>query len=62
VDSGSSKPARAGYGGDKLFASEHGPDTDDEINIIEKGRNYGWPNVKGFCNETGEQVSVPPTT
>jgi glucose/arabinose dehydrogenase len=41
--------------GDKLFASEHGPDSDDEINIIEKGRNYGWPNVKGFCNEAGEQ-------
>ncbi|RZJ18030.1 MAG: PQQ-dependent sugar dehydrogenase [Acinetobacter sp.] len=41
--------------GSKLFSSEHGPDSDDEINIIEKGRNYGWPNVKGFCNETGEQ-------
>jgi aldose sugar dehydrogenase len=33
-----------------LFSSEHGPDTDDEINIIEKGRNYGWPNVPGFCD------------
>ena len=41
--------------GNKIFSSEHGPDSDDEINIIEKGRNYGWPNVKGFCNETGEQ-------
>lgn len=41
--------------GDKLFASEHGPDSDDEINIIEKGKNYGWPNVKGFCNESAEQ-------
>lgn len=40
--------------GSKLFASEHGPDSDDEINIIEKGRNYGWPNVKGLCNETAE--------
>ena len=27
---------------------------DDEINIIEKGQNYGWPNIKGFCNEAGE--------
>ncbi|QIL41481.1 PQQ-dependent sugar dehydrogenase [Pedobacter sp. HDW13] len=41
--------------GNKIFSSEHGPDSDDEINIIEKGRNYGWPNIKGFCNETGEQ-------
>lgn len=41
--------------GSKMFSSEHGPDSDDEINIIEKGRNYGWPNIKGFCNETGEQ-------
>lgn len=40
--------------GAKMFSSEHGPDSDDEINIIEKGRNYGWPNIKGFCNESGE--------
>lgn len=41
--------------GNKIFSSEHGPDSDDEINIIEKGRNYGWPNIKGFCDEAGEQ-------
>ncbi|WP_242926285.1 PQQ-dependent sugar dehydrogenase [Pontibacter vulgaris] len=34
----------------KLYSSEHGPSTDDEINIIEKGRNHGWPNVNGFCD------------
>ncbi|MBS1597582.1 MAG: PQQ-dependent sugar dehydrogenase [Bacteroidetes bacterium] len=38
-----------------LYSSEHGPDTDDEINIIEKGRNYGWPNVKGFCDPGPEK-------
>jgi len=38
---------------DVLYSSEHGPDTDDEINIIEKGRNFGWPDVNGFC-EGGE--------
>ncbi|RZK80948.1 MAG: hypothetical protein EOO92_06340 [Pedobacter sp.] len=26
-----------------LFESEHGPTGGDEINIIEKGMNYGWP-------------------
>lgn len=42
------------YANNILYSSEHGPDTDDEINIIEKGRNYGWPTVRGFCNEGGE--------
>jgi len=42
--------------GNKIFSAEHGPDSDDEVNIIEKGRNYGWPNVEGFCNESGEQT------
>jgi PQQ-dependent dehydrogenase (s-GDH family) len=31
-----------------LYESEHGPSTDDEINLIESGRNYGWPNVAGY--------------
>jgi glucose/arabinose dehydrogenase len=39
-----------------LYSSEHGPSTDDEVNIIEKGRNYGWPNVPGFCDAGGEQT------
>jgi PQQ-dependent dehydrogenase (s-GDH family) len=43
------------FAGNTLFASEHGPESDDEINIIEKGRNYGWPNVRGACNESSEQ-------
>lgn len=38
-----------------LYASEHGPNSDDEVNIIEKGRNYGWPEVEGFCNDDGEK-------
>ena len=42
--------------GDKLFSSEHGPSTDDEINIIQKGRNFGWPEVTGFCDKSNEQA------
>jgi aldose sugar dehydrogenase len=38
-----------------LYSSEHGPNNDDEVNIIEKGRNYGWPTVQGFCDQPGEQ-------
>jgi aldose sugar dehydrogenase len=34
-----------------LYSSEHGPQSDDEINILEVGRNYGWPDVKGMCDD-----------
>lgn len=38
-----------------IYSSEHGPSTDDELNIIEEGRNYGWPNVHGYCDLPAEQ-------
>jgi PQQ-dependent dehydrogenase (s-GDH family) len=44
------------FANNTLYSSEHGPSTDDEINIIEKGRNYGWPNVPGFCDAGTEQA------
>ena len=31
-----------------LYESEHGPKTDDEINILKAGTNYGWPHVAGL--------------
>lgn len=37
-----------------FYSSEHGPDTDDELNILEKGRNYGWPFVRGYCDGAQE--------
>lgn len=42
------------YANGKLYESEHGANSDDEINIIEKGRNYGWPTVQGYCNTPAE--------
>ena len=33
-----------------LYSTEHGPLDNDEVNLIEPGRNYGWPNVRGFCD------------
>lgn len=33
-----------------MYSSEHGPTHEDEVNIIEKARNYGWPEVMGPCD------------
>jgi PQQ-dependent dehydrogenase (s-GDH family) len=35
----------------RLFSAEHGPKADDEINLIQAGRNYGWPYVSGFRDD-----------
>lgn len=37
-----------------MYSSEHGPDSDDEVNIITKNGNFGWPDVYGFCDDPGE--------
>lgn len=40
---------------DNLYGSEHGPNNDDEINLIVSGANYGWPNIHGFCDLENEK-------
>jgi glucose/arabinose dehydrogenase len=40
--------------GGRIFSSEHGNTIEDEINLIEAGRNYGWPTVEGYCNLPAE--------
>jgi PQQ-dependent dehydrogenase (s-GDH family) len=37
--------------GGQLYASDHGPGTDDEVNLVTAGRNYGWPFVAGFKDD-----------
>lgn len=34
-----------------LYSAEHGPSTDDELNIITAGGNYGWPLVAGYKDD-----------
>jgi PQQ-dependent dehydrogenase (s-GDH family) len=36
--------------GGRIFSSEHGPRTDDEINVLESGGNYGWPYISGYLD------------
>ena len=40
-----------------LYASEQGPKTDDEINILLPGENYGWPHVAGFRDDMAYQYA-----
>jgi glucose/arabinose dehydrogenase len=42
----------------KLWEQEHGPRGGDEINIIEKGANYGWPVVSFGVNYDGSPVGT----
>lgn len=41
-----------------LFGMEHGPKGGDEFNIIEKGKNYGWPLFSYGINYDGAWVST----
>lgn len=34
-----------------LYESEHGPGTDDEVNRIVAGGNYGWPHIAGYKDD-----------
>ena len=34
-----------------LYSAEHGQDTDDEVNRIIAGRNYGWPLIAGYQDD-----------
>ncbi|QJD77065.1 PQQ-dependent sugar dehydrogenase [Spirosoma rhododendri] len=45
----------------QLWETEHGPQGGDEVNIIQKGANYGWPLVSYGINYDGTTISQSPT-
>ena len=45
----------------ELWATEQGPNGGDEINVLQKGGNYGWPFVSYGRVYSGPRVSPNPT-
>src|SRR3954447_12250019 len=46
----------------RLWATEFGQDRLDEVNLIRKGRNYGWPIVEGKGSTRGGRFTNPKLT
>ncbi|HYH00219.1 MAG TPA: PQQ-dependent sugar dehydrogenase [Terriglobales bacterium] len=54
-----------------LYETDHGPTANDEVNIVRIGKNYGWPECVGACNNPAyvdpiinlapKEPSMPPT-
>lgn len=42
---------------DRIYATEHGPRGGDELNLVEKGKNYGWPVITYGIDYSGEIIS-----
>ncbi|EFW93976.1 glucose sorbosone dehydrogenase [Haladaptatus paucihalophilus DX253] len=41
-----------------LYSTEHGRDVNDEINVLEAGNNYGWPDVTGKSDEYANPIAT----
>lgn len=46
----------------RLWSAEFGQDRFDEVNLIEPGRNYGWPIVEGVGDTDGGRYTNPKVT
>jgi glucose/arabinose dehydrogenase len=47
---------------DRLWATEFGQNSRDEVNLIRRGRNYGWPEVEGTGGTSGGRFTNPVVT
>ena len=43
-----------------VLNAEHGPNGGDEVNLIQSGKNYGWPKVSFGRNYDGPRISDSP--
>ena len=60
--SGHRTPYGLAFGPDgRLWEAEHGPRGGDELNLIEPGKNYGWPLVSYAVNYNGVPIPSPDT-
>ena len=41
----------------KIWTHEHGPRGGDEINVVESGKNYGWPKITYGINYSGTTIT-----
>ena len=41
----------------EIWENEHGPKGGDEINIVQKGKNYGWPVITFGINYSGTSIT-----
>ena len=46
----------------RLFATEFGQNELDEVNLIQPGRNYGWPDIEGVGDTRGGRYTNPLVT
>ena len=60
--SGHRTPYGLAFGPDgRLWEVEHGPRGGDELNLIEPGKNYGWPLASYAVNYNGVPIPSPDT-
>lgn len=55
---GHRNPQGLAWNGNELYAPEHGSSTLDEVNKIDTGLNYGWPEIRGDDTKQGMEKPI----